>query len=177
MDNLQAIMPMLIVTLAACATMLAEAFRRKNERMPLGGLGIIGLVGAAIASALLWNRNATGFGVVAADNFALFINLVLMAVGVLTVIFSSQVIEREELPQGEYYTLTLFAIAGMMLMAAATDLLVIFLALEILSIAVYVLTAIRRTDPIAVEAGFKYFLLGSFSSAFFLYGIAFTYAL
>jgi NADH-quinone oxidoreductase subunit N len=176
MDNLQAIMPMLIVTLAACATMVAEAFRGRDERMPLGGLGIIGLVGAAAASGLLWNRNATGFGVVAADNFALFINFVLVAVGILTIIFSSQVIDREALPAGEYYALTLFGIAGMMLMAAATDLLVIFLSLEILSLSVYVLTGLRRTDPISVEASFKYFLLGAFSSAFFLYGVAFTYA-
>ena len=69
----------------------------------------------------------------------------------------------------------LFAIAGMMLMATATDLLVIFLALEVLSLAVYVLTGIRRDSPTATEAAFKYFLLGAFSSAFFLYGIAFTY--
>ena len=69
----------------------------------------------------------------------------------------------------------LFALAGMMLMATATDLLVIFLALEVLSLAVYVLTGIRRDSPVAIEAAFKYFLLGAFSSAFFLYGIAFTY--
>ena len=71
----------------------------------------------------------------------------------------------------------LFAIAGMILMAMATDLLVIFLALEVLSLAVYVLTGIGRDSPIATEAAFKYFLLGAFSSAFFLYGIAFTYGL
>jgi NADH-quinone oxidoreductase subunit N len=153
MDNLQAIMPLLIVTLAAAATMLAEAFRRKGEQMPLGGLGIIGLVGAAVASLLLWNRHATSFGVVLADNFALFVTLVLTIVGVLTIVLSSQVIEREGLPAGEYYTLTLFSLAGMLLMAAATDLLVIFLALEILSLAVYVLTGIRRTDPAGTEAG------------------------
>src|SRR5438445_4355830 len=69
----------------------------------------------------------------------------------------------------------LFALAGMILMATATDLIVIFLALEVLSIAVYVLTGIRRDSPAATEAAFKYFLLGAFSSAFFLYGIAFTY--
>ena len=71
----------------------------------------------------------------------------------------------------------LFATAGMMLMATATDLLVIFLALEVLSLAVYVLTGIRRDSPASTEAAFKYFLLGAFSSAFFLYGIAFTYGL
>ena len=177
MDNLQAIMPMLIVTLAAAATMLAESFRLKDERMPLGGLGLIGLVGAAAASILLWNRNTTSFGVVQSDNFALFINFVLVAVGILTILLSSQVIDREELPAGEYYSLVLFSIAGMMLMAAATDLLLIFLALEVMSLAVYVLTGIRRTDAAGTEAAFKYFLLGAFSSAFFLYGVAFTYAI
>jgi NADH-quinone oxidoreductase subunit N len=176
MENLQAIMPMLLVTLTAIATMLAEAFRRQDERMPIGGLAVIGLTGAAIAAGLLWNRNATGFGVVLADNFALFVTIVLAVIGLLTVMFSDQAIERDRLPQGEYYTLVLFAVAGMMLMASATDLLVIFLALEIFSLAVYVLTGIRRVDYAGTEAAFKYFLLGAFSSAFFLYGIAFTYA-
>ncbi len=176
MENLQAIMPMLLVTLTAVATMVAEAFRRKGERMPIGGLGVIGLAGAAVAACLLWNRNAAGFGVVQADNFALFVSLVLIGIGLLTIMFSARVVERDGLPQGEYYALTLFAIAGMMLMASATDLLVIFLALEVLSLSVYSLTGIRRTDAAGAEAAFKYFLLGAFSSAFFLYGIAFTYA-
>jgi NADH-quinone oxidoreductase subunit N len=85
-------------------------------------------------------------------------------------------VERDHLPPGEYYALTLFAICGMMMMAAATDLLVVFIALEILSLAVYVLTGIRRASVTGAEAAFKYFLLGSFSSAFFLYGIAFLFA-
>jgi NADH-quinone oxidoreductase subunit N len=177
MTDIQAIMPMLIVTLSAVVTMLAEAFRPKGERVPMGGLGIIGLVGAAIASVLLWNRDLTAFGVVRADNFALFINVTLTLIGILTILFSSEVVEREELPTGEYYTLLLFSIAGMMLMASATDLLLVFLALEILSLAVYVLTGIRRSSMAGAEAAFKYFLLGAFSSAFFLYGIAMTYVL
>ena len=176
MENLQAIMPMLLVTLTGVATMMAEAFRRPGERMPIGGLGVIGLVGSAVAAGLLWNRNATGFGVVQADNFALFVTIVVAGIGLLTIMFSAQAVEKDGIPQGEYYTLTLFAIVGMMLMASATDLLVIFLALEVLSLAVYALTGIRRTDAAGTEAAFKYFLLGAFSSAFFLYGIAFTYA-
>ena len=92
--------------------------------------------------------------------------------------FSSQVLRPATIcRQGEYYTLVLFSIAGMIMMATANDLLVIFIALEILSLAVYVLTGIRRDDPRSTEAAFKYFLLGAFSSAFFLYGIAFTYGL
>ena len=175
-NDFAAIIPIVIVTLAACASMVAEAFRQPGERMPIGGLGIIGLVGAGVASVFLWDRDATGFGVIRADNYSLFFNLVLVAVGILTILLSSQEIERERLPQGEYYALTLFAIAGMMMMAGATDLLVIFLALEILSLAVYVLTGIRRASAAGAEGAFKYFLLGSFSSAFFLYGIAFTFA-
>ena len=177
MNSFQATIPMLIVVLSAIAAMLAEAFRQPGERMPIAGLGLIGLVGAAVASCFLWDTDAQSFGVVRADNFALFINLILCLIGILTMILSADVIERDNLPPGEYYALTLFAISGMMLMAAATDLLVIFLALEVLSLAVYVLTALRRSSAAAAEAGFKYFLLGAFSSAFFLYGIAFAFAI
>jgi NADH-quinone oxidoreductase subunit N len=173
--NLDAIVPMLCVTLAALASMGAEAFRGRDERMPIGSLGLVGLVGAAVSAALLWNRNTEGFGVIVADNFGLFVTMTLAAVGVLTILFSSQVLERDGLPAGEFYALMLFSIVGMMMMATATDLLVIFVALEILSLAVYVLTAIRRDHLPGTEAAFKYFLLGAFSSAFFLYGIAFTY--
>src|SRR6478672_5690725 len=138
---------------------------------------IIGLVGAAIASGCLWNSDAHSMGVIRSDNFALFVNIILCAVGILTMLFSNDVIEREQIPAGEYYALTLFAICGMMIMAAATDLLVIFIALEVLSLAVYVLTGIRRQSAAGAEAAFKYFLLGAFSSAFFLYGVAFEIAL
>jgi len=176
-SSFDAVVPMLCVALAALAVMGAEAFRSRGETMPVGGLGIVGLVGAAVSSALLWNRNVISFGVIVADNFALFVTLTLVIVGILTIMFSSPVVKRDGLPKGEYYALILFSVVGMIMMASANDLLVIFIALEIMSIAVYVLTGIRRDDPRATEAAFKYFLLGAFSSAFFLYGIAFTYGL
>ena len=175
MNEYLAVIPIVIVTLAGLAAMLASAIAGPGERMPIAGFGHIGLVGAAVASALLWGRDAQAFGVIRADNFALFVNFVLCVVGVLTMLLSSGVVERDNLPAGEYYALTLFAIVGMMMMASATDLLVIFIALEIFSLAVYVLTGIRRASATGAEAAFKYFLLGSFSSAFFLYGVAFTY--
>ena len=170
-----AIIPMLCVTLAGLVVLLAEAFRDRDERMPIGGLALIGLTGAGIASALLWNRNTTSFGVVTADNFSLFVNMVLVVVGILTVVFSMRTVDRDRLPAGEYYAIVLFAIVGMMLMAQASDLLVIFLALETMSLAVYVLTGIRRDQQQSTEAAFKYFLLGAFASSFFLYGVAFLY--
>ena len=172
-----AIIPILIVALSAIAAMLAEAIRRPGERMPIAGFGLIGCGGAALASYFLWDTRAESFGVILSDNFALFINIVLCIVGVLTMLFSNDVVEREGIPAGEYYALTLFALCGMMMMAAATDLLVIFIALEILSLSVYVLTGIRRASAGGAEAAFKYFLLGAFSSAFFLYGVAFAFAL
>jgi NADH-quinone oxidoreductase subunit N len=170
-----AVIPILCVTLAGLVVLLAEAFMKKGENMPIAPLGLIGLVGAAVASVLLWDRNTESFGVVSGDNFGLFVNLVLIAVGALTIIFSTQTVERDGLPAGEYYAMVLFAIVGMMLMAQATDLLVIFLALETMSIAVYILTGIRRDLQQSTEAAFKYFLLGAFASSFFLYGIAFLY--
>ena len=177
MNTMAATIPIVIVVLSAIAAMLAEAFRHPGERMPIAGLGLIGLAGAAVASCFLWNTDATSFGVVRADNFSLFINIILCIIGILTMVFSNDVVEREDLPPGEYYALTLFGISGMMLMAAATDLLVIFLALEVLSLSVYVLTALRRSSVAGAEAAFKYFLLGAFSSAFFLYGIAFAFTI
>jgi NADH-quinone oxidoreductase subunit N len=145
--------------------------------MPLGGLAVIGLLGAGAASVFLWDRTAVSFGVVTADNFSLFVNLVLVAIGLLTVFFTSQTAARDRLPAGEFYTLMLFSMVGMMLMVQATDLLLIFLALETMSISVYVMTGIRRDQQASTEAAFKYFLLGAFASSFFLYGIAFIYGI
>jgi NADH-quinone oxidoreductase subunit N len=175
MGSLQAIVPMGCVAAAALAAMLAEAFRERDERMPIGPLGVVGLAGAALATLVLWNRGTSSFDVVQGDNFGLFVTGILVVVGLLSLAISGPVVARERLPQGEYYALMLFGLAGMMLMATASDLLVIFLALEILSLSVYVLTGIRRESPTASEAAFKYFFLGGVSSAFFLYGIAFTY--
>jgi NADH-quinone oxidoreductase subunit N len=172
-----AIVPLLCVVAAGIASLLAEAVREPGERVPIAGLGIIGLLAAGVSAMWLWGRNATSFGVVTADNFGLFIVLVLVVIGLLTVAFSSQVIGRDGLPQGEYYAITLFGLAGMMLMATSDDLLVIFLALEVLSLAVYVLTAFNRRSAAGTEGAFKYFLLGGFSSAVFLYGIAFTFGI
>ena len=176
-SSFAAIVPMLCVTLAAIAAMVAEAFRAKGEQMPIGGLGVIGLGFALVASVLLWGRNQSSFGLVHADNFGLFVTITLCIVGLLTIAFSGRVVRREGLPAGEYYALMLFALAGMMLMATATDLLTIFLALEILSISVYVLTGMRRDSAQSAEAAFKYFMLGAFASAFFLYGTALSYVL
>ena len=175
MNQYLAGVPIACVWLGGIAAMLAEAFRSPGERMPIGGLGIIGLVASVASSLLLWGRGAQSYGVVSADNFGLFVTLLLAVIGILTIALSGQVVERDGIPAGEYYALLLFSLGGMMLMAMASDLLVIFIALEILSLAIYILVAIRRDVRVSTEAAFKYFLVGGFSSAFFLYGVAFTF--
>src|SRR5215510_11413004 len=99
---------MLCVTAAGIAAMVAEAFRDPDERIPIGPLGAIGLAGAAVSSILLWNRQTSSFGVVVADNFGLFVTLVLVVVGLLSLAFSGPGVARGRLPAGEYYALMLF---------------------------------------------------------------------
>ncbi len=175
MGSYLAVVPVVCVWLGGVAAMLAEAFRTPEEQIPIGGLGMIGVVASIIASVFLWDRGAQSSGVISADNFGLFVTLALGAVGLLTIALSGQIVKRDGIPSGDYYALLLFSLGGMMLMAVANDLLLIFLALEILSLGVYVLTAIRRELRFSTEAAIKYFLLGGFSSAFFLYGIAFAF--
>src|SRR3954469_25399655 len=107
-----ATIPILIVVLSAIAAMLAEAIRRPGERMYIAGFGLIGLAGALVASCFLWDTDAISFGVVRADNFALFINIILCIIGILAMVFSNDVVEREDLPAGEYYALTLLGPPG-----------------------------------------------------------------
>src|SRR5579862_2287797 len=172
-----AIAPMLTVTMAACAVLIAEAFRPPKEDMPIGWLGLIGLAGAIYSSyELLARPDGIAFGVIIVDRFTVFFNIIIALIGVLTILLSTGSAERDHLPTGEYYALMLFSIAGMMLMGSTRDLLVIFVALEIMSLGVYVMTGIKRSSFAGAEAAFKYFILGAFSSAFFLYGVALAYA-
>ncbi len=133
MNEYLAVIPLVCVWFGGILAMLAEAFRSPGEKMPMETVAIGVLLTAGATGVLLWSRGAVSFGFVTADNFGLFVTLVLVVVGILTVLLSSQILERDEINPGEYYALTLFAIGGMILMATATDLLVIFIALEILS--------------------------------------------
>src|SRR5437870_12400355 len=142
--DLIAVTPLLIVALSACAVLLAESFRRPHEDMPHGLLGAIGLVGAIAASAFLWKRDITGFGVIVIDHYSLFFNITLCVIGLLTIMLSSGSAARDHLPTGEYHALMLFSITGMMMMGSTRDLLIIFLALEVMSLGVYVLTGLKR---------------------------------
>ncbi|MDQ4005839.1 MAG: NADH-quinone oxidoreductase subunit NuoN, partial [Actinomycetota bacterium] len=114
-------------------------------------------------------------GAIAVDRYSVFFRLVLLGIAAIGILLSSHYLARTGESRGEYYALLLFATTGMMLLAAAADLLVVFLALEVLSLSLYVLSGFSRRRLASQEAGLKYFLLGAFSSAFFLYGVAMAY--
>jgi NADH-quinone oxidoreductase subunit N len=177
--DLWLIAPELIVCIAAVVVMLVDAFARPSQRWLTGGISIAGFGGAAISSLWLWSwySGATEAfkGMIVLDELRLGFTLVFLLVSCLTVLLSMFWVESEQLPAGEFHSLLLFATAGMMFMASGGDLVIIFLGLEILSIATYVMAGFRRSDIRSNESSLKYFILGSFSSAFLLYGIALTY--
>lgn len=173
------ILPELIVCLVGVVVMLVDAFTKPAQRWITGSVSLAGLVAAAIGAAWLWlgwQGAAEAFnGMIVLDGMRLGFTFVFLIVAALTLLISMCWVESERLPAGEFHALLMFATAGMMFMASAGDLVMVFLGLEILSIATYVMCGFRRTDIRANESSMKYFILGSFSSAFLLYGIALTY--
>ena len=168
------ILPEIILTVFGIAVMMADPLLApKASRKPLGVLALIGSIAAAVATAFQTNHKATAFyGMIAVNDFSIFFHL-LIALIVIVVIFASyEYLEVQHINHGEYYGLILFGAVGMMLMSSATELVLIFIALEISSISTYVLAGFRRKSPISSESSLKYFLLGSFATAFFLYGVA-----
>ncbi|MBM4183894.1 MAG: NADH-quinone oxidoreductase subunit N [Gemmatimonadetes bacterium] len=142
----------------------------------LGWLALFGVLGAAFANGWLYGVHEVGSGgMIAVDRFRLFANWILLGAAALTILISFAYVYRQRLQAGEFYGLILLATAGMMFMAAARDLIVIFLGLEVMSVGVYALTAFNRRDRKSAEAGLKYFLLGAFATGFLLYGIALVY--
>jgi NADH-quinone oxidoreductase subunit N len=174
------LLPELIISAAGLVVMLVDAYMRREDRPWLtGGLSLAGLFAAAAACFWLWRvppavRQAYN-GMIVLDTMRLSFTLVFLVVAALTVLLSIIWVRWEHLPAGEFHALLLFATVGMMLMAAGGDLVILFLGLELLSISTYVMAGFRRTDLRSNESSIKYFILGSFSSAFLLYGIALVY--
>ena len=177
--NWALIAPEVIVCAAAVIVMLVDAFAHPTQRWITGGLSLAGLLAAGVATIWLWSTGTPSTdafnGMIVLDELRLGFTLIFLLVSALTVLISTVWVEGEQLPAGEFHSLLLFATVGMMLMASGNDLVIVFLGLEILSIATYVMAGFRRTDIRSNESSLKYFILGSFSSAFLLYGIALVY--
>ena len=174
----QPILPELILAGVAMIGLLYEAIAKRSDRAVHLWISLAGLLAAAAASVLMWSwtGDATVMGgMVSADRFAVAGTLILLAVAAMGLLYGAHYFGRSgDEPRGEFYPLVLFATAGMVLIVAAANLIVTFLALELLSLSLYILTGItgRRGSN---EAAMKYFLLGAVSSAFFLYGVAMAY--
>jgi NADH-quinone oxidoreductase subunit N len=174
--NLAVIAPEIVVLVTALFVMMVDLFLDREMKGRLAWLGLVGVLGAAGLTLYLWGGTGGALqDMLVADSYALFLNLVVLTAAALAILFSIEYAQRTGLAQGEYYTLLLLSTAGMMLMAASVNFMTIFLALEILSIALYVLVGLNRADRRSGEAALKYFLLGAFASGFLVYGMALIY--
>lgn len=172
--------PELILTALVCGVLLIDLFVPRDRKHILG---IISLIGLAMVLLVSWHlrpgdQSLLLFGgMVALDNFALYFKLVFILVVSLVIAISLKYLPIEDINLGEYYGMLLFATLGMILMAASTDLVSIYLSLELMSLSIYILAGFIKHDPKSIEAALKYFLLGAFSSGILLYGMALLYGL
>ncbi|MGB2867971.1 MAG: NADH-quinone oxidoreductase subunit N [Bacteroidota bacterium] len=167
--------PFCTVTLTALVVLLVEANRKGRARLS-SWITLIGLLTAGVLATRGFIPDTESFGGMALiGGFASYTTLVFVLSAFLTVLLSQQYFERLENHRGEYYILILFATAGMILMASANDLIIMFLGIELMSVCLYILAGFMRTKDRSNEAALKYFLLGAFSTGFLLYGIALLY--
>src|SRR3990172_8498767 len=170
------VLPLTLLTVWACVLLLVDLFIPKESKGITALLAALGLALTLGFTLSQFGLETLGFnGMLFLDGFSIFVNALLLVSGLLGVALAYGYVKRMVLERGEYYTLLLFSVTGMMLMAQAADLIMVFLALELLSIPLYVLAAFARPQAESEEAGLKYFLLGAFASGFVLYGIALIY--
>ncbi len=167
-------LPEIILTLTGVLIMFLEAILPTDKKHVLGLLAVVGLV-AALPAALEVNQGPAFQGMLLVDGLGTFFRVLVIGVGLLIVFASSEYLRREEHETGEYYALVLFSIVGQCVMVTANELIMIFIGLEISSIASYILAGYLRDDARNNESALKYFLLGSFATAFLLYGVAWMY--
>jgi NADH-quinone oxidoreductase subunit N len=169
-------LPEIILIVAGTLIMLIEPLLGENKKSGLSFLTLFALAGALVAAILANSDPGAAFSnMLVVDGFGTFFRILVIGVGILTVLSSTQYLRREHAASAEYYALLLFSVTGQCVMATANELIMIFIGLEISSISTYVLAGYLRDDKRNNEAALKYFLLGSFATAFLLYGIAWIY--
>jgi len=168
------ILPELVLTVFGMAIMLLDPLLHEEENRKT--LGAIGLAGAVVALLSTWwmasSRGYAFWSMVRVDGFSVFFHVLVLAIAVVLILTSYEYMSVQRIHAGEYYGLILFGAVGMCLMSSAVELVLIFIALEISSISTYILAGFRRRFAISSESSLKYFLLGSFATAFFLYGVS-----
>src|ERR1019366_2653341 len=176
--NVLALLPEYILIAAGVLIMLVEAVLKPGtSRKPLGWVAIFGTMAAGLASVYQHRFGVlTAFsGAIQVDGFSIFFHLLIASVVLVTLLGSLDYFEGKAGHAGEYYSLVLFGAVGMMFMTCSVELLMVFIGLEISSISTYIMAGFRKSQASASESSIKYFLLGSFATAFFLYGIALAF--
>lgn len=174
--NLYVALPAIFLALFTTFLLIVDLFISKEHKHNTAFLALGALILAFVWNLFTFNTNTTAFlGMFVADSFSGFLNMVVLTGAIITILLSMDYLRRMGIEQGEYYSMVLFSTAGMMFMGSANNLIVIFIALELLSIPLYVLAAIRHQNLKSEESGIKYFILGAFASAFFVYGAALIY--
>ncbi len=173
-SDLLALLPQLILTVAAGLLLLAEAFAPRARRSA-AWLSLLALAAAAWVRLTFPLTGSVWSGMLEVDAVSRFVDLYMLAAAFLTVWIAGPFLRRNNQERGEFYSLLLLATVGAMVMASAVDFLPLFLGLELLSIPLYVLNAFLKDFQISVEAGLKYFIVGAFASAIFVYGVALLY--
>jgi len=176
MNSILALIPLLIIVFAALLVMMLEAFFKKENKNYLAFISLILLVICAIAYIKFWNEGYSYFnGMLFLDKLSIFFSFIFTVLIAFIILLLMKYISLQDVNYGEIYSLLLMALSGMIIMVSTSDLLVTFLGLEVLSISSYVLAGMKRKDEKSSEAAIKYFLLGCFASAFFVYGLALLY--
>jgi NADH-quinone oxidoreductase subunit N len=176
LESMGALLPHIAVLVTGLVILVLDLFLTPRSRYLNECIGIVGVLVALLLTGLQSGAPRAAFlNMAVVDGVGAFFNVTFLLIAVLTILLSASYVRREDIEAGEYYALVLFATAGFMFVAAAADLVMIFLGVETLSIAAYILAGLQRQEPRSQEAAFKYFILGAFSSAFFLYGIATIY--
>ncbi len=177
-DDYLRFLPEILLTIFGIAIMVLEAVTAPRQKAALGYLGLLGLALAFGANVIAFGDKGAAFqNMIIVDDYGTFFRGLLIVVGFLCILGSMSYLARENAQTGEYFSLILFSIVGQCILATAADLIMVFIGLEISSIATYILAGFLRDDRRNNESALKYFLLGSFATAFLLYGIAWIYGL
>src|SRR5690606_38433934 len=175
--NLGLTLPSLFLALGTTVLLLIDIlFIPRERKVVTAYISLALIVVSFVLNLFTFNQSDTAFlGMFAADSFTAFFNIIILVTAFISILLGIDYLKRTGIERGEYYSLMLLSVVGMMFMASANDLVMIFIALELLSIPLYVMAAFRAPELKSEESGLKYFILGAFASAFFVYGAALIY--
>jgi NADH-quinone oxidoreductase subunit N len=176
-SDIGTISPVILAVLVAAAILIVDMVV-PGRRAPIIGTALVGLGFVAVAILVQAGHNGSAFGgSYSLDNLTVFLDMLFVIIAALTILFAVDYLEPRDLPIAEFAAVLLFAVTGAMLVAGSTDLLLLFVALELMVLPGYMLAGFARRDPYSTEGAIKYFLLGSFSSAILLFGLAYVWGM